>query len=313
MASNIILIIGGASFDFEIKSLFDKYNLYIEHYDARKSQSLKKQNIPKNTIGVIITVDRSHMTFGDSNELTRLLKNNNIPFVFSTGNLASYNSAKVLIQKINKVYPNEITIKENIPENDKKLDTSKQEWKKLDNIYSNKLNNLFEIEYNWENKLNEWNKILEHWKIYILEWKEIQNSDKHKTLKKKLNKEYSYLSHWKQELHDYGLKIERNITLVKNWKESIDDLTLEAMSEHEKLKLIITELNNINQRKDKNIFKVWKSDFELFKENIDLWEKQYQEWFNIYPQAFIKIFEWEKSVHSWFEALNKKLNNTKKK
>jgi hypothetical protein len=108
MAIYTVLIIGGASFDFEIKALFDKYNLNVEHYDARKSQSLKKQNIPKNTLGVIITVDRSHMAFGSSNELTRHLHNNNIPFVFSTGNFASLNSSKLLIQKMHKLYPENV-------------------------------------------------------------------------------------------------------------------------------------------------------------------------------------------------------------
>ncbi|RZL39527.1 MAG: hypothetical protein EOP00_27725, partial [Pedobacter sp.] len=103
MPNHLVLIVGGSSFDIEIKELFESHNLYVEHYDARKSSSLKKQNVPKNTLGVIITVDRSHMAFGNSNELTRQLQASNIPFVFSSSNLATFNSAKLLLQKMSKL------------------------------------------------------------------------------------------------------------------------------------------------------------------------------------------------------------------
>jgi hypothetical protein len=308
MASNTVLIIGGASFDFEIKDLFQKYDLYVEHYDARKSQSLRKQNIPKNTIGVIITVDRSHMTFGDSNELTRVLQTNNIPFVFSSGNLATYNSAKTLIQKMHKVYPEYIKYKEYIPENDKKLDFYKQEWIKNEDLFSKKLNNLFEIENIWQNKFNDWCSVLENWKIYLIEWNELQTLSEYKETKKIINKKFAYLTQWKHDIHNYGIKIERNISFMKQWYENIESSTLEVMELHDDLKLKIRSIENINEKQYKNDFKNWKVGFEEFKENTYLWEKQYQEWFNIFPQAFVNIEEWKKASDTWYNAFKKKLS-----
>ena len=138
MANYLVIIVGGSNYNAEIKDLFASHNLSIEHYDARKSSSLKKQTVPKNTLGVIITVNRSHMTFGNSNELTRNLQSNNIPFVFSSSNLATYNSAKILLQKMHKMFPEHVKIKDYLPQDIQKLDVYKQEWEKS-NIAFNKI------------------------------------------------------------------------------------------------------------------------------------------------------------------------------
>lgn len=307
MGLNTVLIIGGASFDVEIKSLFENYNLFVEHYDARKSQTLKKQNIPKNTIGVIITVDRSHMAFGNSNDFTRMLQINNIPFVFSSGIFATYNSAKLLIQKMGKIYPDHVKYKVFIAENDKKLDFYKNEWTKSQNDFQQKLNTLSEIESEWKCNLNKWCLILEEWKLYLIEWNEIQTLNDNKEIKKKITKQLSYLIQWKHDIHDYGIKIERNILFMKQWYENIEYSTLEIMEAFDNLKSTIRSIDNINDKQYKNEFKNWKISFEEFKENIELWEKQYQEWFSIYPQAFLKIEEWEKGFKTWFNALKSKI------
>ena len=49
MPNNIIIVVGGSSLDVNVKELFENKGLLVEHYNARKSSDLKKQNIPKNT------------------------------------------------------------------------------------------------------------------------------------------------------------------------------------------------------------------------------------------------------------------------
>lgn len=309
MAGFSVLIIGGASFDSEIKDLFESHNIYTEHYDARKSQSLKKQNISKNTIGVIITLDRSHMAFGNSNELTRHLQLNKIPFVFSSGNLATFNSAKLLLQMLHKSFPEKVKRKEYVPENVQKLDFYKQEWAKNNNLFTKKLDQWFVMESEWDTQFNKWSNILDSWKMNLMEWKNIQTEIEYKELKKKLNKESAYLAQWKSEIHEFGLKIERNINFVKQWKLNLEELTLEILEEHENIKNQIDKIKDLNDKQTKNNFKNWKVEFENWKQEIELWEKQYLEWLSIYPQAYLKIFEWESAINTWFTSFKKKIDS----
>lgn len=307
MANYLVIIVGGSSYDIEIKDLFESHNLYVEHYDARKSSSLKKQTVPKNTLGVIITVDRSHMTFGNSNELTRQLQINNIPFVFSSSNLATYNSAKLLLQKMNKIFPDNVKVKDYLPPNIQKLEVYKQEWDKNNFTFNKIINRWFEIEKDWNSKISFWNTTLENWKIYLLEWKDIQNLSENKEIKKKIAKTSAHLLQWKQEIHEFGLKIERNINFVKQWKENIEESTYDLFIEHEELKLIIENLKNLNDKSEKSEFRNWKIKFERWKENIDLWEKQYLEWLDVFPQAFLNLEEWQKAMNVWYESLKKRI------
>lgn len=299
MATNLIVIVGGASFDPTIKDFFESYDLYIEHYNARKSSDLKKQTVPKNTLGVIITIDRSHMVFGNSNELTRHLQNNEIPFVFSSGNLASFNAAKILLQKIQKKSPDIIKEKIYISEKEQKLDLIKQEWKNNHNKVFEKLHDFFEVGGIWDKYYFHWTKVLDEWKLNILEWKEIQNNEKYKSIKKRIIKEFSHLITWKEEIHNYGLQTERNINILKQWKHTIEKSSDEIIAEHDKLKLCIDKINNLDNKNTRVEFKEWRINFEKWKENVELWEKEFNDWYSVFPDVFKKIEEWEKAIELW--------------
>lgn len=303
MANHIIVIVGGASFEPGIKEFFNQYDFDVEHYNARKSSDLKKQTVPKNTIGTIITVDRSHMAFGNSNELTRYLKNNNIPFEFSSSNFASFNAAKLLFQKICKQFPDLVKTKVTIPESEQKLESSKNEWEKYGKIMFSSLQEWYDILSFWDKNFNEWEAILDDWKVDILEWKEIQ---KNKELKKKLNRNLKYLLEWKQEIHDYGILLESKLNILKEWKLNIEKSCNEIIENYENLEKIIIKISNLNDKSMKGLFREWKIDFSEWKEYLELWEKEFKDWYTIFPEPFEKMHEWEKEIKLW--RANRKRN-----
>ncbi len=307
MAGYLIVIVGGASFDSTIKDFFGNHNLCIEHYNARKSSDLKKQTVPKNTIGVIVTVDRSHMVFGNSNELTRYLYSNKIPFVFSSGNNATFNAAKILFQKIKNQYPDLIKEKETISDYGQKLDYHKQEWSKYNNIFMNTLEGWFKVLNNWENYIRQWNNILEDWKLHILEWKDIQNLEKYKEIKKKINKQSFHLVEIKDYLHSHGINVEKNINTLKNWKSSIEESSNDILEQQSKLQKLINKIDSLENKIIRVEFKEWRTDFEKWKENIELWEKEYKDWEYVYPETFKSIEAWQTAIENWQKSYKKVL------
>lgn len=305
MPSFSVAVVGGATFDISIRKLFEENDLNVDHYDARKSSSLKKQFVSKNTIGVIITVDRSHQAMGDSNELTRNLKNSNIPFVFSSGNFASYNSAKLLIQKISKQFPNVIKPRFNIPENLQKLEVTKNDWKIEDLKFISLLEVFFEINKLWDIYLSNWKKDLDEWKIIIIDWKEIQTEYKYKEFKKKLNKELSFFRDWKEELHNFGIKIESGINISIEWKKDIENSINELIDEHKELEITIKKIDNLNDKNQRSILREWKKSFETFKDELTVIEKELREFESDIPQIFQNQEEWEKQIKVFYSRLKK--------
>ncbi len=305
MSNFLVVIVGGSSFDSEIKDLFESHNLYVEHYDARKSSSLKKQTVPKNTLGVIVTVNRSHMVFGNSNELTRQLKNDNIPFVFSSGNLATYNSAKILLQKMNKTFPENVKIKESIPQSIQKIEIHKQEWEKVQKNFNQITNKWFNLEIEWNEKLSFWKTILENWKLYLLDWKDIQTLAENKDKKKKIQTFASHLIMWKSEVHNFGLQIERNINVLKIWKENIEEYLYDVLTEYEEIKLFINSIKDLNEKSVRADFRNWKVKFEKWQESIELFEKEFLEWFELFPDTFGNIDQWRKATDVWYDSVKK--------
>jgi hypothetical protein len=305
MPSFSVAVVGGATFDISIRKLFEENDLNVDHYDARKSSSLKKQFVSKNTIGVIITVDRSHQAMGDSNELTRNLKNSNIPFVFSSGNFASYNSAKLLIQKISKQYPNVIKPRVNIPENLQKLEVTKNDWKREDLKFINLLELFFEINKLWDSYLSNWKRDLDEWKIIIIDWKEIQTEVIYKDFKKKLNRDLSFFRDWKEELHNFGIKIESGINISIEWKKDIENSINEIIDEHKELEITIKKIDNLNDKNQKAILREWKKSFEDFKDELTVIEKELREFESDIPQIFQNQEEWEKQIKVFYSRLKK--------
>lgn len=305
MPSFSIAVVGGATFDISIRKLFEENDLNVDHYDARKSSSLKKQFVSKNTIGVIITVDRSHQAMGDSNELTRNLKNSNIPFVFSSGNFASYNSAKLLIQKISKQFPNVIKPRFNIPENLQKLEVTKNDWKLADLKFINLLEVFFEINKLWDTYLSNWKRDLDEWKIIIIDWKEIQTESKYKDFKKKLNKELSFFRDWKEELHNFGIKIESGINISIEWKKDIENSINELIDEHKELDITIKKIDNLNDKNQRSVLREWKKSFEDFKDELTVIEKELKEFELDIPQIFQNQEDWEKQIKLFYSRLKK--------
>lgn len=305
MPSFSVAVVGGATFDISIRKLFEENDLNVDHYDARKSSSLKKQFVSKNTIGVIITVDRSHQAMGDSNELTRNLKNSNIPFVFSSGNFASYNSAKLLIQKISKQFPNVIKPRFNIPENLQKLEVTKNDWKIADLKFINLLELFFEINKLWDKYLSHWKKDLDEWKIIIIDWKEIQTESKYKDFKKKLNKELSFFRDWKEELHNFGIKIESGINISIEWRKDIENSINELIDEHKELEITIKKIDNLNDKNQRAILREWKKSFEEFQDELSVIEKELREFESDIPQIFQNQEEWEKQIKVFYSRLKK--------
>jgi hypothetical protein len=309
MPNSFIVIVGGASVDPGIKDFFDSYDLFVEHYNARKSSDLKKQTVPKNTVGVIITVDRSHMVFGNSNELTRYLKNNNIPFVFSSGNFASFNAAKILIQKIHKQFPELIRLDAPVSEKEQKLENYKQEWQVSQVKVLKYIGEWFDILADWEKKYSEWQKILDEWKINLLEWKEIQKKEEFKNLKRKINKEFAYLIVWKEEIHDYGILIESKLNILREWKQSIEKSCNELITTQEKLKKEIDKITNLNDKTLRAGFRNWKTEFYLWVDFLDSWQKEYNEWKAVHPELFEKVTEWQKAIELWRSNKNRNVTS----
>lgn len=305
MPSFSVAVVGGATFDISIRKLFEENDLNVDHYDARKSSSLKKQFVSKNTIGVIITVDRSHQAMGDSNELTRNLKNSNIPFVFSSGNFASYNSAKLLIQKISKQFPNVIKPRFNIPENLQKLEVIKNDWKIADLKFINLLELFFEINKLWDTYISNWKKDLDEWKIIIIDWKEIQTESKYKEFKKKLNKELSFFRDWKEELHNFGIKIESGINISIEWRKDIEYSINELIDAHKDLEITIKKIDNLNDKNQRAILREWKKNFEEFQDELTIIEKELREFESDIPQIFQNQEEWEKQIKVFYSRLKK--------
>lgn len=305
MPSYSVAVVGGATFDISIRKLFEDNDLRVDHYDARKSSSLKKQFVSKNTIGVIITVDRSHQAMGDSNELTRNLKSSNIPFVFSSGNFASYNSAKLLVQKISKQFPNIIKNKCTIPEHLQKLEVIRNEWKIEDSNFLNLLESFFQTNNLWESYLSNWKKDLDEWKIIIIDWKEIQTDPKYKEFKKKLNRELSFFRDWKEEIHNFGIKIESGINISIEWKKDIENSINELINEHKDLEVTINKITNLGDKNQRSIFREWKKSFESFKDEIFVLKKELEEFDQDIPQIFLNQEDWEKQVKMFYSRLKK--------
>lgn len=305
MPSYSVAVVGGATFDVSIRKLFEDNDLRVDHYDARKSSSLKKQFVSKNTIGVIITVDRSHQAMGDSNELTRNLKSSNIPFVFSSGNFASYNSAKLLIQKISKQFPNIIKNKCTIPEHLQKLEVIRNEWKTEDSNFLNVLESFFQTNNLWESYLSNWKKDLDEWKIVIIDWKDIQTDQKYKEFKKKLNRELSFFRDWKEEIHNFGIKIESGINISIEWKKDIENSINDLIEEHKNLENTINKIDNLNDKNQKNVLRDWKKTFEVFKDEIVVLKKELEEFDQDIPQIFLNQDSWIKQVTMFYSRLKK--------
>jgi hypothetical protein len=307
MPDSLIVIVGGASVDPAIKDFFENYDLYVEHYNARKSADLKKQNVPRNTVGVIITVDRSHMAFGNSNELTRFLKNNNIPFVFSSGNFATFNSAKILFQQIHKQFPNLVKPQEPVSEKEQKLENYKQEWQLNQEKVLKYIGEWLEILADWEIKYLYWKKVLDEWKIILLEWKDIMRNEKHKSLKKQLNK-FPHLGQWKEEIHGYGIQIESKLNILKEWKVNIEGSCNELINTQEKLKAGINNINNLNDKNFRSDFRNWKTDFYLWADNLDTWQKEFNEWKSVLPELFTRVYEWQQEIRRWNSNKERNIN-----
>lgn len=299
MPNYFIVIVGGASVEPGIRDFFKNYDLSVEHYNARKSADLKKQTILKNTVGAIITVDRSHMAFGNSNELTRYLKNNNIPFVFSSGNFATFNSAKILFQKIHLQFPELIKVAAPLSEKEIRLENYKQEWQLNQAKVLKYIGEWLDILSEWEKKYSEWQKILDGWKIYLLEWEEIQKKEQYKTLKKKINNQFSYLVKWKAEIHEYGILVESKLNILREWKLSIEKSCNELITTQEKLKNEINKITNLNDKNMRADFRTWKTEFYLWVDYLDSWQKEYNEWQSVLPELFDKVYEWQKAIQLW--------------
>ena len=299
MANSLIVIVGGASFDSVIKDFFANYNLNIEHYNARKGADLRKQTIPKNTLGVIITVDRSHMAFGNSNEFTRYLVSNDIPYVFSGSNLASLNSSKILLQKIFKKHPEIIDQKENISEKEQKLEAYKQEWEASQSKILSYIYAWLEMCAEWEEHVDKWKIVLDEWKLNILEWKEIQKDEKFKNFKKRLGNNFSYIMNWKEEVHQKGIEIEKEINVLDQWHKSIEDSFNELSKTQEKLKNILEKVTNLNDKSMKAMFREWKSGFYTWKQDLELWIAEFKEWGGFLPHSLVEIIKWEEEIKLW--------------
>lgn len=299
-----IIIVGGHSFSKEVEDLFKKYNIDITHYNARKSSDLKKQKIPVNTIGAIITIDRSHMAFGNSNELVRNLKNKNIPFIFSSGNFASLNSSNYLLGKIKEVFPDKIKEIQRINKHEIKLENSKQELKNLQDKFTILENKYKEHISKFKTELLNWKKILDDWKFFLLELKENE-----KLIPKSYKNSLNNLYIMKERVHDLGIKCQSQFDTIEYWTNK--SLT----EEHDLLLKIILDLNtrlsNINNIKDKelkNDFKLWQNSFLELEEKLDYFNTQLdelieeliftlervKEWtngFNILSQNFIPVIQ----------------------
>jgi len=305
MPDFLIFIVGGASYDINIKNFFNSYGLEVIHRDARSSGSLKKQFVNRNTLGVIITVDRSHMAFGDSNEFTRTLKENKVPFVFSSGNLATMNSARMLLQKIRNEFPNLLRVKDPISEKLQKLDTAKSEWKTKNLELWKAIESWHQILYKWESHLNRWHLILNAWKEVLLNWKNIQNSSKYSEFKKKIKKELNYLFSWKEEIHQQGISIQSRINVISEWKNNIEETGNTLISLAEKITEQINPLSNLDSKEAKLAFREWKEKYENIVEMSDLWNKEFNDWEEIIPQTFSQLDQWKKEVDLFSANLNR--------
>lgn len=312
MAEKIVAIIGGASIDPEVKKFFLEFDINIEHYNARKSADLKKQTIPKNTLGCIITVDRSHMVFGNSNEIVRHLKSNGIPVVFSSGNFATFNSAKILIHKLIEKYPDQVKEKVKQPESELRLETVKKEWSETEKKFYLMIDEWFEICEKWSASLNDWNKVLENWKLNLSEWKEVSNGDKNKLIKKDLKKNLTYLVSWKEDIHKYGIFIESKINTIKEWKNDVDEYFNSIMEKYNKQKQVINNITDLNSKSKKADLREWKINFNKLHDDIFMLEKEYREWEVSFPDCFQDLAEWEKAVKLWSSNFQRKIQEYEK-
>ncbi|MFN8672964.1 MAG: hypothetical protein U0457_12900 [Candidatus Sericytochromatia bacterium] len=293
---SIVSIIGGASFDQEIANIFKPYNIEIIHYDARKSASLKKQTLTKNTVGAIITVNRSHQTFGNSNEIIRYLEEKNIPYTFSSSNLASLNSAKILLQKILHNFP-ELKIKLT-NQKEQKLDYYKNSWEICNEDFFKLLNQYMFIIDVWDKKNEDWSYSLSIWKEALAKFK-LDTSDKE--IKKKLGFKLNNLLFWKNSIHELGIDIERYINISKSWKKELEDNFNELSTNHNNLEDFIKQDFKVFSKELKIELKNWSISFEEWSEQINLTNSDMEEWYNFFLEAFERIIEWDKE-HKLFSS-----------
>lgn len=293
-----IAIIGGSGFDSEISNLFKKFNIDIIHYDARKSSDLRKQNINKSTIGVIITVNRSHQAFGNSNEIVRTLKTEDIPYVFSSSNLASLNSAKILLEKISLKYP-DIIKKDKTPLIEKELGFYRDEWKKTDSSFFKTLNEFMFVIDTWEKNLIDWQKVLNAWKESLIVWKDFVSI---KTSKKKFGPKYSMFASWKEDIHNMGIELEKYINIAKDWKNQLDEEFNKSISNHKKLEIFIDETKEIKDKITKSNFKIWQEDLNNWQDNLYLLKNEYIEWQNYFVESFKVLPDWKKVYELWYSS-----------
>lgn len=299
-----IAIIGGSSFDTEIKTLFNTYNLDVIHHDARKSSDLKRQRISKNTIGVIITVNRSHQVFGNSNEIVRNLVEDDTPFVFSGSNLASLNSAKLLLGKISEKFPEVVKKKHYISTSAQKLDFYKTAWTKNDDSFFKLMNEFFNQIDLWDKNLTIWKNQLSYWKEVLIKWKE---TSVNKNLRKKNPIKYNFLATWKEELHLGGIEIEKYINIATSWKVQVETDFNNLVIKHTELEKKIKTMEKIVTREEKSNLNAWIDDFEALKEKLPLIANESKEWKDFYLDSFQKIPKWHEECEIWTSAYNRHL------
>lgn len=299
-----IAIIGGSSFDPEIKNLFNTYNLDVIHYDARKSADLKKQKISKNTIGVIITVNRSHQAFGNSNEIVRNLVEEDTQFVFSSSNLASLNSAKLLLGKISEKFPDIVKKKHYVSPVAQKLDFYKTAWSKSDDSFFKLMTEFFNQIDLWDKNLAEWKSYLAYWKDSLSKWK---NDASNKTIRKKNPMKFSFLAMWKEELHLAGIDIEKYINISNSWKNQVEKDFNVLVDKHSDLEKRIKALSKIVTKEEKANLNFWIDDFEALKERLPLIASETKEWKDFYLESFQKMPKWHEECETWVSAYNRYL------
>ena len=104
---------------------------------------------------------------------------------------------------------------------------------------------------------------------------------------------------WKEEVHQKGIEIEKEINVLDQWHKSIEDSFNELSKTQEKLKNILEKVTNLNDKSMKAMFREWKSGFYTWKQDLELWIAEFKEWGGFLPHSLVEIIKWEEEIKLW--------------